>query len=172
VTGFTVRVDNVEKNESGGTWDVRGKVTWDLGDENATAATGVGMAMGLVNMMSGGTIIDGVGMAANVASESYKQIGKCLTSTSLGDVPKTQISVNLKGVNIANLEGVKEGAFITVTGASILPFKPYQGLFGDRASSFSTPGNNSYGEIVVYGQDGSATFAGEKISTKEFCRTK
>jgi len=171
VAGFTLRIDKIEQSEKGG-WDVRGKVTWDLGDENASAATGVGMVMGIATMLGGGTALDGIGTAASIAKDSYKEIGKCLTSTQLTDTPATQVSVAIKNISIPDLNGVKDGAFILVKGTSILGFKPGVGIFDDPASTFSTPTQNGFGEMNIAAHGGSASFAGEKVPTKEFCKSK
>lgn len=171
VAGFTLRIDKIEQSEKGG-WDIRGKVSWDLGDENASAATGVGMVMGIATMLGGGTALDGIGTAASIAKDSYKEIGKCLTSTQLTDTPATQVSVAIKNISISDLNGVKDGAFILVKGTSILGFKPGVGIFDDPASTFSTPTQNGFGEINIAAQGGSASFAGDKVPTKEYCKSK
>lgn len=168
---FTMRLDKIEQSDKGG-WDVRGKVSWDLGDENASAATGVGMAMGIATMLGGGTALDGLGAAANIAKDSYKEIGKCLTSTQLTDTPATQVAVSITNLSIPDLDGVKDGAFILVKGTSIIGFKPGVGIFDDPASTFSSPTQNGFGEMNIAAQGGSASFAGEKVPTKEFCKSK
>jgi len=170
LAAFTLRVDKIEQAEKGG-WDIRGKVTWDLGSENASAATGVGMAMGIATMLGGGTALEGLESAAGIAKDSYKQIGKCLTSTQLNHTPSTEISVALKNSEIPDLNGVKDGAFILIKGTSILGFKPTVGWFDDPASTFSTPTQSGFGEMNLAAQGGTASFAGDKIATKEYCQS-
>ena len=161
-----VRIDTIRKTKDG--WWANGPAVWDKAGEQNQNAVGTGMAAGMLSLLSGssplGALEDGANVGAGLAT---REEGKCLTSGDALFKGVSEVQIFLESPNIPSLDGFEEGKFVRVEFSG--NFWKFQkgGLF-DEVSSFSSPGNKSFGSVSLHSVGATVTPVAEP-KLYEYC---
>ena len=144
---LTMRIDDITQQDKK-TWNVSGDVVWDEAGDANSAAFGIGAAAAGLSLLSGrsplGAIADGTSVGKSLSTD---QDNKCLTSADPNFKGFGKVTLYIRAVRLATLDGFEEGKYLRVDlSSSLLPFREGNGMFDTERSSFFAPSNFSGGE--------------------------
>lgn len=136
---FIARITNVtESSNVKDTWDIRARVAWDQAHEDGSLSIRLGIITGALTLGEGGgsLVKDGIS----------KPRGECLTSANKDYSGVAAIDLVSYETTIPSLSGIKEGAFVVISGGDLIPMNHE---LDSLRTTYHIGGNGFFGTVSL-----------------------